>query len=87
MTELVKIMGIEQEKLEGLTYSQFKEASENWWAFEVMREKKHGHTLHAKWAEKHTGALKAFKDKEEMYEMWKPMELEVRQSDEDKGDD
>ncbi|KAK1221113.1 hypothetical protein PQX77_016080 [Marasmius sp. AFHP31] len=78
MPELLKLMNVVQDKLEGLMYSQFREASEHWWAFEITRETKHGCAFHAKWARKHLSAIEAFQDKEEMYELWKPMEQKLR---------
>ncbi|KAL0066710.1 hypothetical protein AAF712_006315 [Marasmius tenuissimus] len=79
MDKLIKLRGIVTDGLEGLTFSGWSSAVDNWLAFEKLREVKAGKPLHAEWAEKHVEAFEAIPDKEATYSVWKVEEQRLRE--------
>jgi len=62
-----------------LTCSQWSEAAANMWSFQISRDKSGADGEHATWFEKHFNFFNMLNKRDELYDAWKVMELEIRQ--------
>ncbi|KAF9076685.1 hypothetical protein BDP27DRAFT_812537 [Rhodocollybia butyracea] len=65
-------------KSDGLTFSQFRDAAQNFYNFEAERTEGHGQSIRAQWTSSHFMFFLNQPDAEELYSHWKPIEYDLR---------
>ncbi|KAF9020861.1 hypothetical protein BDP27DRAFT_1187790, partial [Rhodocollybia butyracea] len=71
-------IAVDTGKTDGLTFSQFRDAAQNFYTFEAERTEGHAQSTRAQWTSDHFMFFLNQPDAEELYRYWKPIEYDLR---------